>query len=471
MNVKKLFQFSIGPFGAAAIGIVILPFVAWFFSVEDVGRLTMLQIVLSLSISLFSLEMHQAYVREYHEEADKFSLLKVAALPGLILTTFLSFILLVSPISISRILFGIESEFLTVLLLVAVFSVLLNNFLAHVVRMQERGLVFSATQIAPKAFLLIFIILIFVLNLEAEFKWLMLMNTLAVFITFMIFALLTRDTWKPALLTKINVCLLKRMLSFSLPLVAGGLAFWGLTTMDRFFLRSLIGFEELGVYAMSVALASSVSVISAIFSNLWHPIVYKWVKEGVDSNKVQSVIESMLIVVAMLWSLIGLFSWVLLYFLPPEYKAIEYLIVACAAMPLLYMLSETTVVGIGLTRKTSFAMVASIVAFIVNGMFNYLLIPNFGAGGAALATLFSFFVFFTIRTEASAWLWHSIPRIKIYVILIFYTLITSIMVLSKAEIVLFNIAWLVLGTLTLTLYKKRLFSSLIYLKTNFYKRS
>ncbi|MDP5029774.1 MAG: polysaccharide biosynthesis family protein, partial [Paraglaciecola sp.] len=113
MNVKKLFQFSIGPFGAAAIGIVILPFVAWFFSVEDVGRLTMLQIVLSLSISLFSLEMHKAYVREYHEEADKFSLLKVAALPGLILTTFLSFILLVSPISISQILFGIESEFLT----------------------------------------------------------------------------------------------------------------------------------------------------------------------------------------------------------------------------------------------------------------------------------------------------------------------------------------------------------------------
>ncbi|MBE0472280.1 MAG: oligosaccharide flippase family protein [Methyloprofundus sp.] len=471
MNAKKIIHFSIGPIGAAALGLITLPFVAWFFSVEDVGRLTMLQVVLGLSVSFFSLAMHQAYVREYHEEEDRSALFKTAVVPGLLLITFVSIALVMSPISISNLLFGIDSGFLTFLLLVGIFSSFLINFLAHVVRMQERGLAFSATQIAPKAFLLIFIGLILLLNLGAEFKWLMLMNTLAVFASLMIFAVLTRDTWLPALFSTINNLLLKQMLLFGLPLVAGGLAYWGLTTMDRFFLRALSGFEELGVYAISVALAGAVAVISTIFSNLWHPVVYKWAKEGVKPKRLQAVIENMLIVVALIWSLVGLFSWILPSFLPPEYQAIEYLIVACVAMPLFYMLSETTVVGIGITRRTSFAMIASICAFIANLVLNYLLIPDYGAAGAALATLISFFVFFVIRTESSALLWHSFPRVRIYFLVVLYMLATSTMVLTEANLDYFYYVWLALMVLALTLYRKRLLESINHLKTYLHKRT
>ena len=56
------------------------------------------------------------------------------------------------------------------------------NFLAHVIRMQERGLAFSITQISPKLFLLILISLIMLFDLKAEFYTLMLMNTLAIIV-------------------------------------------------------------------------------------------------------------------------------------------------------------------------------------------------------------------------------------------------------------------------------------------------
>lgn len=471
MTPRKIAAFAIGPIGAAAISFVTLPFIAWFFSVEDVGRLTMLQVVLGLSVSLFSLAMHQAYVREYHEEDDKPALFKTAILPGFLLITFVSLVLLISPLSISNLAFGIESGALTFLLLIGIFSSFLINFLAHVVRMQERGLAFSATQIAPKAFLLVLIGIVLLLNVKAEFKWLMLMNTLAVFASLLIFAVLTRDTWLPATSATINAVLLKKMLLFSLPLVAGSLAYWGLTTMDRFFLRALSGFDELGVYSISVSLAAAVSVVSTIFSNLWHPVVYKWVKEGVDPKKVQAVIESMLIVVSLIWSIVGSISWVFPYFLPYEYHAVEYLVVACVAMPLFYMLSESTVVGIGITRRTSFAMIASIAAFVVNFLLNYMLIPNYGAAGAALATLISFFVFFAIRTESSAWLWHSLPRLKIYFLVVLYMLATSIMVLTEGSIDYFYVSWLVLMSLTFSLYRTRALKSINYLKSYFCKRA
>ena len=173
MKAKTILQFSIGPIGAALLSLVTLPFVAWFFSVEDVGRLTMLQVVLSLSVSLFSLAMHQAYVREYHEEDDKQALFKACVIPGLAALLLVSGIIIILPFSMSKLLFGIDSALLTFLLLVGVLASFFINFLVHVVRMQERGLVFSATQLAPKLFLFIFISLIMILNLKADFETLM----------------------------------------------------------------------------------------------------------------------------------------------------------------------------------------------------------------------------------------------------------------------------------------------------------
>lgn len=463
MNAKKVLQLSVGPIGAAMLGLITLPIVAWFFSVEDVGRLTMLQVVIGLSVSFFSLAMHQAYVREYNEENDKHALFKTSVFPGLVFLFISTIAILTTPFSISEALFGIHSKFLTALLLVGIFSSFIINFLAHIIRMQERGLAFSATQITPKAFLLILIGLIFLLKLKTDFQILMTLNTLALFSSLIIFSWLTRDTWLSSIKKNIDKELLKRMLRFSLPLVAGGLAYWGLTTMDKLFLRSMSGFNELGVYSMAVALAAGVSVISTIFSNIWHPVIYKWVKEGVEPCRVQGIIENMLLIVVTIWSLVGLFSGLLPYFFPPEYKAIEYLVVACITMPLFYMLSETTVVGIGITRRSSFAMLASIAAFISNVILNYTLIPLYGASGAALASMFAFFVFFIFRTEASAWLWISLPRLKIYISVIAYMAVTVLMVLTKANLAYFNFAWITLLLLVIFLFLDRIKKSFFYL--------
>ncbi|MCK8137049.1 lipopolysaccharide biosynthesis protein [Pseudoalteromonas sp. 2CM28B] len=470
MNLKKILQFSIGPIGAAALSLITLPFVAWFFTVEDVGRLTMLQVVLSLAVSLFSLAMHQAYVREYHEEDDKQALFKVSVIPGLAVLLLVSVITIALPFSISMLLFEIDSTLLSFMLFIGIFASFFINFLAHVVRMQERGLVFSATKITPKLFLLIFIGLIMLLNLKAEFKTLMIMNTLAVLSSLMMFLWLTRDTWLPALKKNVSIVLLIKMLKFSLPLVAGGIAYWGLTTMDRFFLRSLSGFDELGIYAVAVALAGAVSVVSSIFSNIWHPILYKWAKEGIAQKKVQCVIDNMIIFVALIWSLAGVFSFIVPWFLPKEYQAIEYLIVACVAMPLFYLLSETTGVGIGITRRSKYSMFASISAFLVNALLNYLLIPDYGATGAALATVLAFFVFFIVKTEFSARLWCAIPRIKMYILILSYVIGTLVMVLSKANLGHFYLMWVFLFVFTCLLYRSRVSENVNILKFFLEKR-
>lgn len=455
MNFKKILQFSIGPIGGAALGMLLLPFVAWFFSVEDVGRLTLLQVILGLSFSLLSLEMHQAYVREYYECENKYILFKATYTPGIILILAIILLGMIQPYSISDLVFGIDSGFITTFLVIGLISVFFINLLAHVVRMQERGLAFSATQILPKAFLLIFVAMILVFNLAPSFKLLMLMNSLSLVASLILFIWLTRETVIKSIKAPLDKNLLKSMLAFSSPLIAGGLAYWGLTTMDRIFLKVLSGFEELGVYALSVSLAGALTVLSAIFSNLWHPTIYKWMRQGVKVNKIQEIAEFMFIAVAFLWSMTGSFSWVLIYFLPVEYKAIQYLIIACVSMPLFYILSETTVVGININKKTNYAMFASISAFVVNAILNYFLIPVFGASGAALASVCAFFIFFVLRTEFSAFLWLPFPRFKMYVLSVLYVFFTCVEVLNKSELEYFYLIWIVLFLLTLLLFNIR----------------
>ena len=114
MNKKTILGYAIGPIGAGVLGFISLPIITWFYSVEDVGRISMLQVFTSLSVLLFCLGLDQAYVRAYHDSDNKPLLLKHAMFPGVcicILSSLLIFIY--KPDFISKILYNIESVYLS----------------------------------------------------------------------------------------------------------------------------------------------------------------------------------------------------------------------------------------------------------------------------------------------------------------------------------------------------------------------
>ena len=93
----------------------------------------------------------------------------------------------------------------------------------------------------------------------------------------------------------------------------------------------------------------------------------------------------------------------------------QWILIPCLGFPLLYTLSETTVVGIGVTRRSGFAMLAAVLAFVFNLLGNWWLIPIFGAAGAAASTCISFLFFLVLRTEFSIYVWKPIPRLSLYI--------------------------------------------------------
>lgn len=465
MNVKKIIGYAVGPIGSGILGLITLPIITWFYSVEDVGRISMLQVFTSFSVLFFCLGLDQVYVREYYESDNKLLLLKTVVFPGFILcVSILTLLFIFDPYLIAYWLYDINSSYLSIITILCFIVALISRFLSLILRMQERALAFSMSQLLPKILLLLFILFIVGFGYSRDVYNLLTANILSLCFAFMIYTWNTRVDWLPAIRLKINKEHLKAYLVFGLPLIIAGLASWGLNTLDRLFLRGMASYNELGVYSVAMSLAGVATIIAGIFNTIWAPMVFKWVSSGdIDYKKIDQISEYVLAAIYFVVVISGLFSWLIPYFLPPEYEKVQILLAACLIGPLFYTLSETTAVGIAITRKTKYSMYASICAMVIGILGNYLLIPILGASGAAISLAVSFWTFYIIRTEFSRIVWRKMPAGKSYWVS-FGLLIVAIQnaLLSHDFITRYSI-WFLALTVGFYLFRKTIFS-LFHLK-------
>lgn len=414
LNLRKIAAFSIGPVGAAILGFCTLPIIAWLFEASDVGRFAMLNIAAGFGTLLFCLGLDQAYVREFHEENDSGALFKAAIFPGLLLLIISLVVIQVIGIDLAQLVFDQSEPILTACLIATIVSAYLFRFFSLILRMNEKGYLFSLGQILPKIVLLIFLGFFIYTGLATSLNHIVLATSVGFIITCLTFAFITRGEWARQPFFFVDYKLTRRMLKFGLPLTLGGLAYWGLTTVDKVALRTLSTFDELGIYSVAVSFASATTIVQAVFTTIWAPTVFKWAKNGENFDKIQLVVAYVSLCVTLIFCSAGLMSWITTLLLPSYYFAVEWLVLACLGAPLLYTMSEATVVGLSIGRRTGLAMVAAIFSFAVNFLGNYFLIPVLGAAGAATSTCFAFWIFLILRTEFSIRVWKPIPRFKIY---------------------------------------------------------
>lgn len=413
--------FAIGPIGAALISFATLPLLAWTFPAESIGKLVLLQITISFSFSLSSLALEQVYVREFYDCINGGRLLKTTFIPGFAIAVSVIFSILLFGIDLGEILYGENISIAVYMISLAVVINYASVFIMLVLRMNERALHYSVISIFSKLLFLGFVASAVFLDIDRTFESLLKFHLLAMCLTLAIAIFAARDYLVIALKVTGDWPSLRGYLKFSTPLIFGGLAYWGLTVIDRVSIKWWSSFEQLGIYSIAVGFAGVAVLVQSIFTTMWTPVVYRWNAEGLDTQKLNDVGQHVLAVVVIIYSMVGGFSWVVGYLIPEEYSIVPYILPACIGAPLLYMLSETTVVGLHLSRRTFYSMLAPLIALAVNVAMNILIVPIYGAAGAAAVTSFSFFIFLLARTEFSAMVWQSFPRIKIY----FYTFLCT----------------------------------------------
>lgn len=422
----------------------------------------MLQIATSLFTLLCCLGLDQAYVREFHESTDRPALFLNATLPGLIVSLALLTVLMISsPALLSSILFDENSIVFSVGVAFSLVVVYLSRFLSLILRMQERGLTFSMSQLFSKIALLLIIFGYLFFTTTRTFAMLLAAQVSAFFLAFAVFAWNTRRDWWPAMYARFEYRQISRLLGYGWPLVFGGVASWGLATIDRVFLRSMSTYDELAAYSVAASAASAVTVFAGIFNIIWSPMVYRWVADRVNIERVDSIATQMAALLPLIVCFAGGSSWILGYLLPPEYTKVPYIFVGCMVSPLLYTFSEVTGIGIAVTRRTIYSLLASFGAVILNVILCYFLVPKHGATGAMISNMCAFVVFFVLRTEFSGAIWrHSKGRFGYYASVSTIVFLAAVFALHGDVFRYQSIILWWLGLLFFSVYSRRILVSL-----------
>lgn len=449
MKRSKIIGFAVGPVGAAVLGAVSLPVSTWMFGAADIGRIAMLQTVTSLAIILFGLGLDQSYLREFHHAKDGKGLFHLVIAPGLALLGTASLaVLLVAPGWLANSIFGANNAVLAYIVVLTLLSAFCSRYFSLILRMEERGLAFSMSQLLPKLIFLVVLLIVYLAGPQRAFVQLLSAHVFGVVAATLIFAWNTRRTWAPlGQARRGNDFDLASLLRYGSPLMVAGLAFWGLEALDKVSLRFLSSFVELGNYSVAVGIASVAGTLSVLFTTIWIPTAYRWAAEADCASRIEAVAHKLVAMGSALICLAGAATWTLQFLLPPAYSAVQYLVCVCMAPPVLYAAAEVTGIGAGIVRKSLPVMLSAMLACAINGAGNLLLIPLLGARGAAISTALAFFALFVLRTEISIRQWATLRRAKLYLPMAGVTLLAILFALSgqrfpKVWMALWNVCFI-----------------------------
>ncbi|MCT8175249.1 lipopolysaccharide biosynthesis protein [Variovorax sp. CY25R-8] len=459
MKIKNAIGFAVGPFAVAFFSLLTVPIVAWVFSPEDVGRLNIFQVTISFLLLFCSLGLDQAFVREYHENEEKNLLFKNCAIPGFFLLLAAFPLGLVFERQITFNLYNSEHIGFYLLTFAAAIVSYCSRFLSLILRMQERGLAYSMSQAMPKAFLLVLLGLLASLPISKNFLELLWAYFLSMAFVLLIYIWNTRSQLRVTFETKLSGVEVRKLLKFGLPLVVSGVAYWAVNAASTFMLHGFSDLEQLAIYSVAVSFAGVAVLVQSIFSVIWTPLAFKWQAEGVDMKRVDVVSQQVLALICIALVFCGAFVWIADYLLPPIYASVKYLIVCSVIQPLLYTLSIVTSVGIGIARKNMLSVLATVTALIANLGTGFLLIPKWGAPGAAIANAFAFYIMFIMNTEASARVWRNFPRFRIYVVTGVAVLLSILTCAFASSLPFsFSILWALTIPFAIWLFKSELIS-------------
>ncbi|EJB1795583.1 polysaccharide biosynthesis C-terminal domain-containing protein [Vibrio parahaemolyticus] len=415
--MKKILIYAVGPIGSSFLGFITVPLLSWLLSQDDMGRISIFHLLCSLATLAMTLGLDQYYMREYY---TKKKIMFYCLIPSLIFVSILVIPIVLYSKQFNDIVFDINSGSITIafVVLLSLFFTILNRYLCLIFRMKDLAFLFSLTQIIPKLFIFS-LVLIYFSSIDfgtgdfIHIIFIYLFSNVILSIYSFIFCYQELKEMRYDLGNDF-IFELKKGLIFGVPLIVSGLAFWGVTSIDKIMIKELASLNELAIYSVSVSFASFAVILRSVFSTIWMPIIYK----NEENNEIEKMITDTLplitMLVVMLFCLTGVFSPLLTILLPKEYSSVSSIVVCCIGYPLFYTLSESTSSGIYVKNKTKFAMLISLLVLIVNFLLNYYTIPTFGAKGAAFSTLISFYIYFILRTEASSRLWINIEMKKTY---------------------------------------------------------
>ena len=191
---------------------------------------------------------------------------------------------------------------------------------------------------------------------------------------------------------RLHMSTARNLLSFGLPIVASFIAVWILQLSDRYLLSLFKSLSETASYSVAYSLGGVLApLILGPFNWAWPPAMYSIAKRKDAPRVFQQVFRWFSFVLLFATFGLSLLSIGILNLLfPPSYHMAAPIIPIITASMLFYGVYEVFTLGVYIQRKTWLVAVFTACSALLNLGLNLVLIPSFGAMGAALSTLLAY---------------------------------------------------------------------------------
>ena len=392
----------IGSLLSLCVGFLCTAILTRLISTVEMGKYSMYTTVGTLVVSIVYLGLDQAYVRFYFEEKEgaRQNLLKKCLTLPLMLTVVVSVGILLFYRPFSTYVIGEESILLTALFCVYMFGLVVDRFLLLKVRMLQKAFIYSFLNVTRKvSYLGLAIILFYYAYHDTSWSLIVPVTIAEIFV---IFGALWAGTSKSSVRKEGSKTSNAELVKYGLPFIFSTTVTILFHSTDKFMLKSLMDYNQIGLYTGAQNIVNLLTQVQNIFSTFWVPVAFEhFSNKANDSDFFIRINKIISYVMLVLFLIILCAKDIIIYFLGERYRNASFIFPFLAFMPIMYTVSETTVIGINFMKKTSYHVWISLCCVIVNAIGNFFLIRQFGAIGAAISTGLSYVVFFLLRTILS----------------------------------------------------------------------
>ena len=398
--IRSLGIYTLSNILNAAIPFLLLPILTNYLSPSDYGVLSNFGALVNIMIPLVGINlMASVQVQYLKDEVDNQSYLSSGFRLALGLTLLFSVILLFSA-NILADLIGVPPEFLYVVAIYALFNTVVEVLLA-IWRMEDKAFNYGLFRIG-RTMLELSLVLVFVVGFGLSFEGSIYGMIIAYASACIVALIILRN--KKLLFGSFSTDYLKHAISYGVPLIPHTLSGVAIMYSDKLILTHYHGLAANGIYTVGFLVGQIIGLLQNSFNQAWVPWVFQKLKAGNSQDKIRMVkmtyiyIIGILILVFLLWLMMPF----IYTFFNKEYaggmKLVLWIALGFAFNGMYKMVS----VYLFYLEKTMIIAYVSIGAAALNVVLNFVMIPEYGADGAAWATTSAFATQFVITWLISA---------------------------------------------------------------------
>ncbi|WP_165274913.1 polysaccharide biosynthesis C-terminal domain-containing protein [Thermotoga sp. Ku-13t] len=290
-----------------------------------------------------------------------------------------------------------SNRYIAFLLSVSVITGVVQRYNQLSIRMQKKGFAYSFLEISSKVsnVLATLFLAIFVTRSFYAVVWGQIIGNLSVLILGFAIDKQNRRFYLP------SIKLINEYLKYGLPMIPSVLLYWALSSVDRIVLRRFSTFSEIGLYSAAFKVNIIFSIFTTGFLAYWKPLAFE--KNEKDRNK--QFFKRATSLVNFIMFFIGMFALmlkdVIVLIMDKSYRNVTYIMPFLILIPIMTIISETTVMGIYFQKKTYWHIAIASISVVLNYLGNLVLVPSLGARGAAISTGLSYVFLMVLRTYIS----------------------------------------------------------------------